>query len=407
MVYHVLEICAGAGGQAIGLEAGGFENVAAVEIDANACQTLKLNRPSWNVIQDDIANLGGLDFRGVDLLAGGLPCPPFSVAGKQHGPRDERDLFPEALRIIRETKPRAVMLENVPGFASAKFDHYRSAIIAQLETLNYTVKWRILNASDYGVPQLRPRFVLVALQAPYASYFDWPSPSMAERTVAEAIGDLMAARGWQGAELWQAKAARVAPTLVGGSKKHGGPDLGPTRAKRQWEQLGVDGHGVADEPPAQDFPLHGMPRLTVRMAARLQSFPDDWQIVGRKTPAYRQVGNAFPSRVAQRVAESIITALNCRPQTQQGATMKAKRSNKQGSKTVILQFFLENKGRIIEGEEIRQVANVSEWARRVRELRDEDGYQILTHRDRSHLKPGQYLLETDKRRPVFPSAESA
>jgi DNA (cytosine-5)-methyltransferase 1 len=108
-----LEICAGAGGQSLGLEQAGFSHVAAVEIDPDACETLRLNRPAWKVDQGDVHHFDGAPFRGVDLLAGGVPCPPFSIAGKQLGADDERDLFPQALRLVQECEPAAVMLENV------------------------------------------------------------------------------------------------------------------------------------------------------------------------------------------------------------------------------------------------------------------------------------------------------
>src|SRR5665213_252524 len=120
-----LEICAGAGGQALGLERAGFDHTATVELEDAACATLRLNRPAWNVLPLDIRNLNGKDYRGMDLLEGGVPCPPFSVAGKQLGADDERDLFPAALRLIRQAKPEAVLLENVPGFASARLSEYR------------------------------------------------------------------------------------------------------------------------------------------------------------------------------------------------------------------------------------------------------------------------------------------
>jgi len=302
-----VEICAGAGGQAIGLEAAGFEPEALVEIDEPCRNTLKHNRPSWNVIDDeqcDVKLFNGTPYRGIDLLAGGVPCPPFSKAGKQLGKNDERDLFPEALRLVDECKPRAVMLENVRGFLDAVFEDYRCNLKRQLEKMGYVADWRLLNASDFGVSQLRPRVVIVAIKKDLHEKFSWPkSHDSNPKTVGELLYDQMASCGWKGAKKWMKQADDIAPTIVGGSKKHGGPDLGPTRAKRAWASMGVDGMGVADTPPARDFV--GMPKLTVGMVARLQGFPDEWHFTGKKTPAYRQVGNAFPPPVAYSVAEKI------------------------------------------------------------------------------------------------------
>lgn len=304
-----IEICAGAGGQALGLEQAGFEHVSLVEIDSAACQTLRINRSHWNVTEGDLHHYSAEKWRGVELLAGGVPCPPFSKAGKQLGREDERDLFPQAIRLVAECRPQAVMLENVRGLLDSLFDDYRAKIISDLKKLGYIADWRLLNASDFGVPQLRPRVVFVALREEAADFFNWPSVNPAPApTVGEALFDLMAENGWQGAEQWRERACDIAPTLVGGSKKHGGPDLGPTRAKKAWASIGVDGMGIADHAPWADFV--GMPRLTVRMAARIQGFPDHWQFSGRKTAAYRQVGNAFPPPVACAVGLQIRAALD-------------------------------------------------------------------------------------------------
>jgi DNA (cytosine-5)-methyltransferase 1 len=304
-----VEVCAGAGGQALGLEQAGFKHTALVEIEPQFCSTLRLNRPKWNVIEQDLNKFEGLPYKGVDLLAGGLPCPPFSVAGKQLGDMDERNLFPAALRLVDEVRPRAVMIENVRGFLDAVFDDYRKHLKRQLKKLGYTADWRLLNASEFGVPQLRPRVVIVALRSDISDAFDWPTGhSHNPKTVGETLFDLMAANGWRGAAAWRDRANEIAPTIVGGSKKHGGPDLGPTRAKRAWASLGVDGMCIADHAPAADFV--GIPRLTVRMVARLQGFPDKWQFSGRKTASYRQVGNAFPPPVAAAVAGQIFKALS-------------------------------------------------------------------------------------------------
>lgn len=307
--FTSLEMCAGAGGQAIGLERAGFDHTALVEIESAACATLRLNRPSWNVIEGDLREFDGSPYKGIDLVAGGVPCPPFSKAGKQLGEKDERDLFPEAIRLVDECRPQAVMLENVRGLLDAVFSDYRNKVEKQLKKLGYVPGWRLLNASDYGVSQLRPRVVFVGIRKDLASGFSWPEPlKAAPPTVGELLHDLMKANGWRGADLWREQANSIAPTLVGGSKKHGGPDLGPTRAKRAWAALGVDGMGLWDEAPPSDFV--GMPRLTPRMTARIQGFPDDWELFGRKTAAYRQIGNAFPAPVAEAVSRQILAALS-------------------------------------------------------------------------------------------------
>lgn len=303
-----LELCAGAGGQALGLEQAGIEHVALVEFDRHACNTLRLNRPKWNVLQADIREFDATPYGGVDIVSGGLPCPPFSVAGKQLGQQDERNLFPAAIRIISEARPRAVMIENVRGILDAVFEDYRGHVVNQLTKLGYRSDWHLLNASDFGVPQLRPRVVFVALQEALFGAFSWPSGNFGlPATVGETLFDLMAAGGWQGAKFWREKANEIAPTIVGGSLKHGGPDLGPTRARQAWASLGVDGIGIANEPPTKSH--RGMPRLTVRMVARLQGFPDDWQFSGGKTASYRQVGNAFPPPVAKAIATQIRACL--------------------------------------------------------------------------------------------------
>lgn len=303
-----VELCAGAGGQALGLEQAGFHHSALVEIDAHCCNTLRANRKDWNVIHQDLREFDGRPYKGVDLLAGGLPCPPFSVAGKQLGDADERNLFPEGIRLVKEIRPRAVMIENVRGILDAVFEDYRQYISGEIASLGYRTDWRLLNASDYGVPQLRPRVVFMALRKDVKGGFPWPAPSLFPApTVGDTLHDLLAMNGWRMAKDWRKRANVVAPTIVGGSKKHGGPDLGPTRAKRAWASLGIDGMGIANEPPDRDFV--GMPRLTVRMVARIQGFPDDWEFTGKKTAAYRQIGNAFPPPVAAAVAAGIFQSL--------------------------------------------------------------------------------------------------
>ncbi|MFD8568244.1 DNA cytosine methyltransferase [Streptomyces sp. NPDC059639] len=359
--FTSIEICAGAGGQAIGLHHAGFRHLALVEIDKYAAATLRNNielHPLWDWERDncdvlcqdvldfepdrDLPKSGKLYRKGdVDLLAGGVPCPPFSHAGKQLGEDDERDLFPRILTLAETIRPRAVMIENVRGLMDAKFDGYRERIQAQLEGMEpdgdglpgyEVVGWNVYEAEKFGVPQLRPRSILVAFRKDVLEdlKYEAPGPSAERVTVYEALKDTMKARikpfknGARAAEAqrvydtWKAAADRdVAPTLVGGSKKHGGADLGPSRAKKAWKNLGVSGLGVANEPEGgeptgtedRDLFREGGPMLTVRQAAIIQGFPLEWDFIGGKTAQYRQVGNAFPPPVAQAIGESIMEVL--------------------------------------------------------------------------------------------------
>ncbi|OFZ79886.1 MAG: hypothetical protein A2583_06370 [Bdellovibrionales bacterium RIFOXYD1_FULL_53_11] len=192
--YTSIELCSGAGGQALGIEQAGFDHSALVELDPAACSTLRHNRPNWNVIEQDLKSFSAIPYRGVDPVAASVPCPPFSKAGKQLRKQDDRDLFPEALRIVRESQPKAVMLENVRGIFDSVFDNYR-------------------------------------LRRPITS-------------------------------------------------------PGRRHTKRQL-----------------------LSAAQKNMAAMIQGFPSDWEFVGKKTPAYRQVGNAFPPPVAKAVALQIEKAL--------------------------------------------------------------------------------------------------
>ncbi len=314
-MYNCIEVCAGAGGQAIGLHRAGFRHSALVEIDINAAESLRQNgrRTRWwrptAVHQTSLVGwVPPPDIGFVDLLSGGVPCPPFSIAGRQLGHEDERDLFPAILDLAATVQPTVIMIENVRGLLGSKFDAYRESLLGRLAELGYHGEWELLEAHEFGVPQLRPRSILVAAKPEVWKYFKWPTPSIRTVTVGEALSSLMASGGWEGADAWAQHANTIAPTLVGGSKKHGGADLGPTRARQCWaDRLGVNGVSLADAPPVPG--LVGMPRLTIAMAAAVQGFPANWIFSGRKTAAYRQVGNAFPPPVAEAVGHQISAAL--------------------------------------------------------------------------------------------------
>ncbi|MEU5410572.1 DNA cytosine methyltransferase [Streptomyces clavifer] len=311
-----VEICSGAGGQALGLEQAGFTHTTLVEVDDDAVHTLSVNRPGWKVLHTDVRHLSAIDLQpghraqNVALLAAGVPCPPFALAGQQLGTADERDLFPDVLRLAAGLKPRAILIENVKGILQTRLDDYRTNVLRRLTDLGYVASWRLLRSCDFGVPQLRPRAALVAMHPEPFTHFVWPTPTSCPDT-APSVGSVpypsMASHGWELAREWADSAARIAPTLYGGSRKHGGADLGPSRARRAWAALGVNGSSVADTPPLPGTPLPV--RLTAAQMALLQGFPADWVITGRKTAAYRQVGNAFPPPVAAAVGLSIAAAL--------------------------------------------------------------------------------------------------
>ncbi|MFH8754717.1 DNA cytosine methyltransferase [Streptomyces atroolivaceus] len=319
-----VEICAGAGGQAIGLEQAGFRHLGLVEYNSDACRTLRHNRPEWNVIEKDVREFDPvreLASPHVDLLAGGIPCTPYSVAGKQLGADDHRDLLPEVIRLTAALHPKAVMLENVSSLVKgARFTYTRKALVDKFADLGYKVQMEILDAQHFGVAQRRKRALVVATRNDVVQKFQWPIRLWElPPTVGETLEKSMASNGWPGASEWARLANGIAPTLVGGSTNHGGGDLGPDRAKQAWARLAVNGDALELEPPGPEFRLRhgvgrggwkGYPKLTAGQAAMLQGFPQDWHFTGGKTARYRQVGNAFPPPVARAVAASIMSALS-------------------------------------------------------------------------------------------------
>jgi DNA (cytosine-5)-methyltransferase 1 len=323
-----VELCTGGGGQALGLERAGFTPVLLAEIDPDCCDTLIANRPGWPVLQDDITRLAAGAARDLayaypaDLVAGGLPCQPHSRGGRQLGEADERHLWDAALRIIGEVRPRAVILETSNAILAPRFALERARTLTMLHSLGYREGWEVIDCSHYGVSQQRKRAVLVAFsEAPAFRHFTWPEPSPRPPvSVGTRLLSLAGANGWAGAALWAVRARGIAPTVVGGSTKHGGADLGASQGKAAWRKLGIDPMGIADGPPGPDgkYPrgkgLTGDAgetglMLTTEMAARLQGFPPDWVFRGGKTARYRQVGNAFPPPAAARIGLAVRAAL--------------------------------------------------------------------------------------------------
>lgn len=312
--FRSVEICAGAGAQALGLEQAGFDPVLLIDSKADACFTIDLNRPDWDVVNIEIADFDPAErpeIQGVDLLSGGLPRVKSSATAARSEDTEERGVLRAAIALTLAVRPRALLLENVPDIVGSQdFEADRSWIERELGTAGYRSAWQVLNAADFGVPQNRSSGFLVAMQEPWFSRFSWPEPdAVRPPTVGETLGPSMAGHGWPGAALWAKAADRIAPALVGGSDRRGGADLGPTGSKKAWAALGVNGNSLGDSPPDADFPADGMPKLTVEQAAMIQAIPADWRFKGGKTSRYRQIGHAMPPPLAAAMGRAIAAAL--------------------------------------------------------------------------------------------------
>jgi DNA (cytosine-5)-methyltransferase 1 len=317
----LVDVCSGAGGLALGLEQAGFEPRLLLDDDEVAVTTLKANRPQWNVLHTDLLDFDPAEHpvsQDVDLLSAGLPRVRSSATVGRADSQAEERMLEAAIYLVHAIRPRAVLIENVPGLAhSDEYQRFRDFARAELAHLGYEFSWLVLNAVDFGVPQNRRQGVLVAVEQQRAGAFRPPMPTVQQpMTVGAALEASMASRGWSGAARWTAQADRPAPTLVGGSRNRGGADLGPTGAKKTWATMGVDAHTVGDVIPGPDFHWNpelgrdGMVKITVEQAALLQGFPETWEIAGRKTARYRQVGQATPPPVGRALGHSLATALN-------------------------------------------------------------------------------------------------
>ncbi|WP_009474369.1 DNA cytosine methyltransferase [Rhodococcus sp. JVH1] len=319
--FTSLEICAGGGGLALGLEQAGFDPVLLLDNRPVACATLRENRPGWDVRETDLLDFDPVDDQqvyDVDLLSAGLPRLKAAAAvARTRDSNTEVDLVKATIMLMHGVQPRALLVDNVPDLVTSdSYMHLRSFIEDELTHLGYACRWLVLNAADYGVPQDRKHGFLVAFKGGLVRTFDEPPAVQASHlTVGCTLHDSMASRGWHGAREWARQADRLAPTLVGGSWERGGADLGPTGSKKAWARIGVDGGTIDDEVPPVDFQWipsggrSGMIRLTVDQAALLQGFPTSWHFAGRKTARYRQVANAVPPPLARALGTAIAGTL--------------------------------------------------------------------------------------------------
>ncbi|MFI9726529.1 DNA cytosine methyltransferase [Streptomyces sp. NPDC052092] len=315
-----VDVCAGAGGLASGLESAGFSPALLLDNKSQACETLLANRPEWNVVCEDLIDFlpeEHPEVLDVDLLSAGLPRVKASAAVGRGDSEPELRLLKAAVYLVHAVQPRALLLENLPALVdSPVYADVRSFVEDELTHLGYGCHWFVPNAADFGVPQERLQGVLVALKGPWFRAFSPPQRTVSEPvSVGRALRHSMGARGWPEVDAWADQARSVAPTVVGGSDNRGGPDLGPSGTKRAWARMGVNAGAFADEVPGADYvwprsnDVAEMLKITVDQAAILQAFPPEWRITGRKTARYRQIGHATPPPVGRALGGAISAAL--------------------------------------------------------------------------------------------------
>lgn len=308
---RVLSLFTGAGGLDLGFEAEGADTVACVDNDFESCKTLRFNRPDWNVYEGDIRDYAPA-LGDIDVVIGGPPCQGFSSAGKGD-PQDPRNLlWKEYFRVVNAVRPRAIVLENVSALAHKKNGDHLTGIMHALEDSGYAFAFGVLNAADFGVPQSRRRLIVIGLKEGVPTL---PSPTHgpgAYVTVRDAIADLEHLVD----EEFNHVPPRHAPHVAQRWEKLAPGEVDPNyrRARLDYDKPSVTIRAGGGYGPRGDHlggfhpPIHpSQPRqLTVREAARLQSFPDEWILKGSKTAQGRQIGNAVPVELARAIAAHVL-----------------------------------------------------------------------------------------------------
>lgn len=330
--FHVLELFAGAGGLALGMEQAGLHDVGLVEIDPHAAATLRLNRPKWNVIENDITKItsspnGIYDFipsdTEIDLLSGGYPCQAFSYAGKKMGLDDTRGtLFYHYAKIMEQVKPKMFLVENVRGLTTHDHGRTLKTMINVFENLGYKTTYRVLNAWDYGVAEKRERMILVGIRNDLSLTYQYPKPHEYKPVLSDVLKNVPDSSGQSYSEskrkvmelvpaggYWRDLPEQIAKDYMGKSYYSGGGRTGMAR-RLSWDEPSL----TLTTSPSQKqtdrcHPDETRP-FTTREYARIQSFPDDWKFSGGVGSIYKQIGNAVAVNFGKEVALSIISSLN-------------------------------------------------------------------------------------------------
>lgn len=330
--YKVLELFAGAGGLAIGMEKAGLKCVALNEIDKHACETLRKNRPNWNVLEGDIKNFNFSEYHNqVDVVTGGFPCQAFSYAGKRLGFEDARGtLFYEFARVVKEVNPPICIGENVKGLLSHDNGKTLQGMISILDEIGYNVvSVKVLKAINYKVPQKRERLILVGIRKDIDLKYEYPKPykkiynlkdvlkkgELFNSNVPKSVGakypeskkvvlDLVPPKGY-----WRDLPIEIQKDFMGASFYLGGGKTGMARRIGWDEPCLTLTCSPAQKQTERCHPDETRP-FTVREYARIQTFPDDWQFSGPMAQQYKQIGNAVPVNLGKEVGYSIVNFLN-------------------------------------------------------------------------------------------------
>lgn len=331
--FSSIELFAGAGGLAIGLEKAGFEAIALNEVDKQACNTLRINRPQWNILEGDIQDIDFTPFKGVDFISGGFPCQAFSYAGNQLGFEDTRGtLFFEFARAVKECQPKVFLGENVRGLLEHDNGRTIEVIKTVIADLGYTlIEPKVLKAIFYRVPQKRERLMLVGIRndlVPYAK-FQWPSAykrvyvledalkagELYGHDVPVSIGQKYPKRKEEILKLvpqggyWRDLSDELQREYMQGSYFLGGGKTGMAR-RLSWDEPSLTlTCSPAQKQTERCHPEETRP-LTVREYARIQTFPDEWNFAGSLSSQYKQIGNAVPVNLAFAMGKSLIALLN-------------------------------------------------------------------------------------------------
>ena len=318
-----IELFAGAGGLALGLEQAGIKTLEYVEFDKACCDTLKHNRPDWNIICDDIHNVDFSAYNGtVDIVTGGFPCQAFSYAGKKLGFDDTRGtLFHEFARCVKEVCPKMFLAENVRGLVSHDKGRTFKTILGVLESLGYKIQYQVLNAAYYGVGQKRERVVIIGTRNDLDISFSYPAPEAEMTTLRQALKDCPISIGEEYSDKKRAVLALVPPggcwvdlpddvakAYMGKSYYSGGGRRGMAR-RISWDEPCLTLTCSPSQKQTERWHPDETRPFTVREYARIQSFPDTWTFCGGITDQYKQIGNAVPVELARRVGVQLRNAV--------------------------------------------------------------------------------------------------